>query len=93
MAPNVVAPILHGIHGWGEFAIDGVHQGRQWRADVLLCPHHAPAMKRYIEAGGTPSAGRPPHIQSCRGGRQVEPTYLDPEPVAVGTTDKEAHDG
>lgn len=87
LAPDVVAPILYGNHGWREFGIDGEHDGRPWRADVLLCDGAhgwrptgqgcASRMAAYIEAGGTPSAGPAPTIKTCRGGRKTEPEWLE----------------
>lgn len=76
-APDVVGPILFAFHHWGEFGIDGEHEGRAWRADVLLCPRHAVEMDAYVKAGGTPRAGRAPAIATCRGGLGTEPRWLD----------------
>lgn len=88
LAPDVVAPILHGQHGWEEFEIDGEHKGRRWTASVLLCDggngHKrtgngcASRMRAFVESGGQHGAGpQPPQIRSCRGGQQVEPDYAE----------------
>jgi hypothetical protein len=77
-APDVVAPILHGIHKWAEFGIDGVHNGRRWEASVLLCPRCAPRMKAFVESGGQHGQGpTPPVIQTSSGGRDTEPRYIE----------------
>lgn len=89
-APDVVAPILHGIHGWREFAIDGVDEERgPWEASVLLCDGGAgwrrtgkgcrSRMEAFVDSGGLAGHGpKPPNIVTSNGGRDTEPRYLNP---------------
>jgi hypothetical protein len=87
LAPDVVAPILFGFHGWREFAIDGEADGRRWEATVLLCDGGhglrptgsgcASRMTAFVESGGRDGAGpKPPTIETSHGGRRTEPTYV-----------------
>lgn len=90
LAPDVVAPILFGFHGWQEFELDGEADGREYVAAVLLCDDTprsglgwratgtgcASKMRAFVESGGQAGAGpRPPDIQTFRGGRQAEPQW------------------
>jgi hypothetical protein len=76
-APDVVGPILLGIHKWGEFGIDGEHEGRAWRASVLLCPDHAERMAAFVGSGGIAGQGpTPPRIVSNEGGFYEDPEWI-----------------
>ncbi len=71
-APDEVAPILHGIRGWREFEIDGVHEGKPWVTQVLLCPGHREQMEAFVESGGLAGHGpKPPPIRTARGGQET----------------------
>lgn len=90
-APDAVAPILFGMHGWREFGLDGEIDGRPWEGTVLLCDDTggglgwratgkgcASRMAAFIDSGGRAGqAGpKPPNIQTFRGGRDTEPKWL-----------------
>jgi hypothetical protein len=89
-APDVVRPILLGYYRWGEFNIDGEHEGREWRADVLLCPTCAPRMTAFVASGGIAGRGpKPPVIQTCRGGQRQEPDFAAVVPPSESRASKD----
>jgi hypothetical protein len=90
-APDVVGPILLGFNRWGTFAIDGVHEGRRWETNVLLCGNQysdhgcARDMEAFV-AGRGPR----PKLVTTEGGRVTEAEFAAQHAAAASLAPAEA---